>query len=112
MLQGTFSGNKQWRDQILSTDGSEKSSWVALRECSGNGWGRPQLGGCISNWIKEKSSNYKNGISDNWLTNDLKYRFSQLFLYGGDFSTLLEIREKLKISKVEFFQSQSGSKCD
>ena len=74
MLQGTFCRPKQGRNQISSTDCPEKSSGVALRECSDNGWGRPQLGGCISNWIQEISAHYKYEISVKLLSNNLKHK--------------------------------------
>ena len=79
----------------LSTECPEKITGVALRECSDNGWDRPQLGGCRSNWIQEISKHYRDGISVKWLSNDLKHKISQSYLYGGDIFSVLDLIESL-----------------
>ena len=99
---------------IFSTYCPEISSGVALRECSDNGWGRPQLGGCKSYWIQEISAHYRNGISVKLLSNDLKHKISQFLLYGGDIISVLDLIESSvrnlnfqKLSSFNLNQDQS-----
>ena len=93
---------------IFSTYCPEISSGVALRECSDNGWGRPQLGGCKSYWIQEISAHYRNGISLQWLSNDLKHRVSQFLLYGGDIISVLDLIES-SVRNLNFQKLSSSS---
>ena len=104
--------NILWRrtlkGSMISTECPGKSSGIAIRECSDKGWERPQLSECKSNWMSDISVNYKNGVPVQLLSNDLKHKIDNFYLYGGDIIILFDLIE----SSIKNFQFKSSRSLD
>jgi hypothetical protein len=79
------------RGSVSSTDCPTHTAGRAVRECTEDGWARPDLGQCRALWLSDLTTSYRGGGSLTGLSSSLSHSILTAPLYGGDLLTLCHL---------------------